>query len=214
MQSSRVRAEDRTGDGRFRNRASSPHLPEHYAGRPSSGTGEESLGLRDSGLLSGCFPNTYDLGIAIDQVVMRPCAPPPLAPDCPGERAVAATNPIGKSESPTGSPLLLTERKLWNDSSTRRSPKPNLVLLDLNLPKLSGLEVLRRLREDPMMESVPIAVLSSSTADADVRRTTALGIRVYLTKPDSLLRLEGLRNSLGAFISDVISEPRVAYACG
>jgi CheY-like chemotaxis protein len=47
-------------------------------------------------------------------------------------------------------------------------PKPNLVLLDLNLPTLSGLEVLRKLREDPATVSVTVAVLTGSTAEVDV----------------------------------------------
>jgi CheY-like chemotaxis protein len=83
-------------------------------------------------------------------------------------------------------------------------PKPNLVLLDLNLPTLSGLEVLRKLREDPATVSVTVAVLTGSTAEVDVGRATALGIRAYLPKPESILQYENLRHSLSDLVSDVV----------
>jgi CheY-like chemotaxis protein len=84
-------------------------------------------------------------------------------------------------------------------------PKPSLVLLDLNLPKLSGLDALKTLREDGRTKSVAVAVLSSSTAEADLQRTTALGIRAYLPKPQNILGYENLRTNLTALLSDALS---------
>ena len=81
--------------------------------------------------------------------------------------------------------------------------QPTLVLLDLNLPKLSGLEVLRRLRADRTTRSVNVVIFSSSMADADVRRSTALGIRAYLPKPDNITHYEDMRRSLNALVADV-----------
>jgi two-component system, chemotaxis family, response regulator Rcp1 len=82
--------------------------------------------------------------------------------------------------------------------------KPDIVLLDLNLPKLGGLEVLRRLRADRTTESVSVVVLSSSTADVDIRRTTGLGIRAYLPKPDSIHHYEEMRTTLSALVSEAV----------
>lgn len=84
-------------------------------------------------------------------------------------------------------------------------PKPNVVLLDLNLPRVSGLEVLRRLRSERETESVSVVVFSSSVEDSDVRRSTALGIRVYLPKPSNITQVEDMRRSLNALVADVAS---------
>jgi len=83
-------------------------------------------------------------------------------------------------------------------------PKPNLVLLDLNLPKVSGLDVLKTLRQEQSTESVTVAVLSSSKAASDLQRSTALGIRAYLTKPKNIHDCRELRTSLDALVSDAV----------
>lgn len=83
-------------------------------------------------------------------------------------------------------------------------PKPGLVLLDLNLPALSGLEVLKKMRQERTTESVPVAVFSSSTAAADLQRTTALGIRAYLLKPKNIFECADLRTNLDSLISEAV----------
>ena len=60
---------------------------------------------------------------------------------------------------------------------------PRLVLLDLNLPKISGLEVLQQLKADPRTRKIPVVVLSSSTQDKDILRTYDLGVNSYVSKP-------------------------------
>ena len=59
---------------------------------------------------------------------------------------------------------------------------PRLVLLDLNLPKIGGLEVLRQLKADPRTRKIPVVVLSSSTQDKDILRTYDLGVNSYVSK--------------------------------
>jgi CheY-like chemotaxis protein len=63
------------------------------------------------------------------------------------------------------------------------APRPDLVILDLNLPRLSGHEVLAQMRADPALRRVPVAVLTTSGAEADVARTYDLGANCFLTKP-------------------------------
>jgi PAS domain S-box-containing protein len=73
-----------------------------------------------------------------------------------------------------------------------RRDRPDLILLDLHLPDLSGEEVLRRLREDPLTRSLPVAVLSADATPAQRQRVLASGAVAYLTKPldiAALLRL-------------------------
>lgn len=60
---------------------------------------------------------------------------------------------------------------------------PRVVLLDINLPKLSGLEVLRRLRKDPRTKLLPIVILTSSNEEEDLLNSYQLGVNSYIRKP-------------------------------
>lgn len=62
-------------------------------------------------------------------------------------------------------------------------PVPKVVLLDLKLPKIDGLEVLRRLKHDHRTKSIPIVVLTSSREEPDIERAYALGANSYIVKP-------------------------------
>jgi two-component system response regulator len=66
------------------------------------------------------------------------------------------------------------------------SPPPDLILLDLNLPKIDGFAVLEQLRDLPGFGRVPVAILSSSQMGEDRDRAFRLGARTYLAKPESL----------------------------
>lgn len=68
----------------------------------------------------------------------------------------------------------------------RDAPTPGLILLDLNLPKLSGLQVLARIQSDEQLRSIPVVIFSSSSLPADRRRALALGATEYIVKPASL----------------------------
>jgi two-component system response regulator len=63
------------------------------------------------------------------------------------------------------------------------SPVPKVVLLDLKLPKVDGLEVLRRLKSDARTKAIPIVVLTSSREEPDIERAYALGANSYIVKP-------------------------------
>lgn len=66
------------------------------------------------------------------------------------------------------------------------TPCPAMVLLDLNLPKIGGLDVLKKLRGDSRCHNVPVVVVSSSIADSDRSRARALGVQAYFQKPADL----------------------------
>jgi two-component system response regulator len=66
---------------------------------------------------------------------------------------------------------------------SERRPKPVLILLDINLPKVSGLEVLRRIRTDERTRYLPVVVLSTSSEDRDIVESYNLGANSYVRKP-------------------------------
>jgi CheY-like chemotaxis protein len=68
----------------------------------------------------------------------------------------------------------------------RRSPLPRLVLLDLKLPRVMGLGVLRWMRQNPLLQSIPVIMLSSSTHPSDVQAALEAGANSYLGKPFTL----------------------------
>lgn len=61
--------------------------------------------------------------------------------------------------------------------------KPKVVLLDLKLPKVDGLEVLRRIKRDPMLSNIPVVVLTSSDQEYDIVESYKLGVNSYIRKP-------------------------------
>lgn len=76
--------------------------------------------------------------------------------------------------------------------------RPNLVLLDLNLPDIDGDEILRRLKSDPETSEIPVVVLTADATQAQNERSTAVGADGYLTKPLKLQSfLETLVTHLG-----------------
>lgn len=80
-----------------------------------------------------------------------------------------------------------------------RYPLPSLILLDLKLPRKSGLEVLEWLRQQPMLKQTPVIVLTSSKESSDVSRAYELGANSYLIKPVGFEGLLELVKSIGMY---------------
>lgn len=80
-----------------------------------------------------------------------------------------------------------------------QAPRPDLILLDLGLPKKDGREVLEEIRGDDDLRSIPIVVLTASTDEEDVTRTERLQVEGYLTKPVDLRKFLDLVRQLSRF---------------
>ncbi|MBA2543327.1 MAG: response regulator [Deltaproteobacteria bacterium] len=76
---------------------------------------------------------------------------------------------------------------------------PAVILLDLKLPKLDGLEVLRRIRADSRTQTVPVVVLTSSKEDEDIARSYSLGANAYVRKPVDFAEFAEAAKTLGLF---------------
>lgn len=63
------------------------------------------------------------------------------------------------------------------------APRPDIILLDLNMPRKDGREVLRELKNDEALRGIPVIVLTTSKAEEDILRTYNLGVNSFLTKP-------------------------------
>jgi chemotaxis family two-component system response regulator Rcp1 len=66
------------------------------------------------------------------------------------------------------------------------APRPDLILLDLNLPKKGGREVLEEIKQDPSLKSIPVVILTTSSAEEDILRSYQLHANCYITKPVDL----------------------------
>ena len=85
---------------------------------------------------------------------------------------------------------------------------PKLILLDLKMPKKSGIQVLERIKTDPNFKSIPIVVLTSSKEDPDIKQCYALGVNSYIVKPvDSDNFFQSL-NELGVYWM-ILNQPPV-----
>jgi chemotaxis family two-component system response regulator Rcp1 len=87
------------------------------------------------------------------------------------------------------------------------APRPDLILLDLNLPKKPGQEVLAEIKEDPDLRRIPVVVLTVSEAEADILKTYNLHANCYITKPVDLDRFIEVVKSIEDFWLTVVMLP-------
>ena len=85
--------------------------------------------------------------------------------------------------------------------------RPDIILLDLNLPKKDGREVLEEIKSDPQLKSIPVVVLTTSKAEEDVLKTYGLHANCYVTKPVDLDKFITVVKSIDAFWLSVVTLP-------
>ena len=87
------------------------------------------------------------------------------------------------------------------------APRPDLILLDLNLPRKDGREVLAELKRDPSLKRIPVVVLTASQADQDVLRSYELHANCYITKPVDYQQFLHVVKSIESFWLTVVTLP-------
>lgn len=91
--------------------------------------------------------------------------------------------------------------------ATPGAARPDLVLLDLNLPRMDGREVLHEMKSDPDLKAIPVVVLTTSQSQEDVLGSYALHANAYVTKPVDYDRFVEVVRQIGAFFADVATLP-------
>jgi two-component system, chemotaxis family, response regulator Rcp1 len=98
--------------------------------------------------------------------------------------------------------------RLRGEGEFAGTPLPHLVLLDLNMPRMDGREVLAALKSDPLLRAIPVVVLSSSEADQDVAAAYDLHANCYVAKPVDLEGFIAVVQAIQAFWFTVVKLPR------
>jgi CheY-like chemotaxis protein len=87
------------------------------------------------------------------------------------------------------------------------SPRPGLILLDLNLPRKHGHEALQEIKGDPRLRKIPVVILSTSKANEDIHRSYDLGANSYHTKPATFAAMVELTRTLGQYWLELADLP-------
>jgi CheY-like chemotaxis protein len=87
------------------------------------------------------------------------------------------------------------------------APRPGLILMDLNLPRRDGLEVLAELKEDPSLRLIPVVILTTSQAEEDILRSYALHANAYVSKPVDFERFIDVIRQIDSFFITVVRLP-------
>jgi CheY-like chemotaxis protein len=90
------------------------------------------------------------------------------------------------------------------------APRPGVILLDLNMPRMDGREALREIKANPQLRAIPVVVLTTSRAEEDIARSYELGANSFISKPVTFDGLVSVMRSLGQYWFDIVALPRVA----
>ena len=136
-----------------------------------------------------------------------------LAEDDPDDRLLTrralAKSPIANEFSSVedGEELMRYLRREGEYSDPADAPRPGLILLDLNMPRMDGREALREIKSDPELRRIPVVVLTTSEAEQDILQSYDLGVNAFVTKPVTFDGLAEAVQALGEFWFDLVKLP-------
>jgi CheY-like chemotaxis protein len=122
-------------------------------------------------------------------------------------RKVSLINPIDRVPDGQEAMDYLTNQGRYTDRG--QYPRPKLILLDINLPRLDGIEVLERIKGDPDLRALPVIMLTSTDTQAEIDRCYRAGASGYVAKPVNISTLGEKLNRLGMFL-EIVELPQVA----
>ena len=106
-----------------------------------------------------------------------------------------------------GEELLDYLRQEGKYASLANTPRPGLILLDLNMPRKDGREALQEIKADPRLRSIPVVVLTTSKAETDISRIYELGANSFITKPVSFDALIKVMSDLVHYWFELVELP-------
>jgi CheY-like chemotaxis protein len=106
-----------------------------------------------------------------------------------------------------GEELMNYLHRRGNYSDPDKSPRPGLILLDLNMPKKDGREALQEIKSDPNLRSIPIIVLTTSNAESDILKTYNLGVNCFISKPVTFSEMVQVTKSIGNYWFEIVELP-------
>lgn len=95
------------------------------------------------------------------------------------------------------------------DYSEENAPTPNLILLDLNMPRMDGREALVGIKSNPRLKLIPIVILTTSKAEEDILKSYELGVNSFITKPVSFDEMLKITKTIGTYWFDIVKLPAV-----
>jgi len=98
---------------------------------------------------------------------------------------------------------------LFKRNKYKDAPRPDLILIDLNLPKKSGKEVLAEIKVDENLKSIPVIILTTSKAEVDILKSYKLHANCFLTKPIDLIKFFEMIKSIEGFWLTLVKLPRL-----
>ena len=96
---------------------------------------------------------------------------------------------------------------LYRNGKYAEAVRPDIIFLDLNLPRIDGREVLQRIKADANLRSIPVVVLTTSKADEDIVRSYDLNVNCYITKPVDMYQFIDVVKAIDHFWFTVVSLP-------
>lgn len=96
---------------------------------------------------------------------------------------------------------------LYKQGQYSEVPRPDLILLDLNMPKMDGREVLQKIKQDEQLKRIPVVVLTTSQADEDILKSYDLNANCYISKPVDLDQFMEVIKSIKSFWLTIVKYP-------
>jgi CheY-like chemotaxis protein len=106
-----------------------------------------------------------------------------------------------------GEELLEYLKRTGRYAPPAEAPRPGLILLDLNMPRKDGRTVLKEIKSDPELRTIPVVVLTTSKADEDVYRSYDLGVNSYIVKPVTFEALVDILQTLEKYWFEIVELP-------